>query len=93
MGKVGRGRKLIWKGASLWIMEAVPAKGATLNTAEFHSHHAVQATFSLGGRFELRTADHRIATDAVVATDASHIFEAKGHTAITRGLLGQHGWN
>lgn len=82
MDIAGRGRILIWEGASLWIMEALPAKGAISNTTDFHSHHAVQATFSLGGRFELRTADHRIATDAAVAPDVSHIFEAEGLNAI-----------
>jgi len=78
----GRGRILIWEGASLWIMEAIPARGATSNSTDFHSHHAVQVTLSLGGRFALRTTDHRIAADAAVAPDVSHIFEAEGLNAI-----------
>jgi AraC-like DNA-binding protein len=78
----GRGRILIWEGASLWIMEALPEKGATSNTTDFHSHHAVQVTLSLGGRFELRTADHSVAADAAVAPDVNHLFEAEGLNAI-----------
>ena len=82
MNIAGRGRILIWEGASLWIMEAIPPKGATSNSTDFHSHHAVQVTLSLGGRFELRTTDHRIAADAAVAPDVSHLFEAEGLNAI-----------
>jgi AraC family transcriptional regulator len=82
MGKVGRGRILVWEGASLWIMEALPANGATPNTTDFHSHHAVQVTLSLGGTFELQTADRRIVTDAAVAPDVSHRFQAEGLNAI-----------
>jgi AraC family transcriptional regulator len=37
---------------------------------------------SLGGRFELRTSDQRIAANADVAPDVSHIFEAVGPIAI-----------
>ena len=79
---VGSGRILFWEGASFWIMEGTPAAGGASNSTDFHSHHAVQVTVSLGGRFELRTADHRMATDAAVAPDVSHIFEAKGLIAI-----------
>ena len=78
----GRGRILIWEGASLWIMEALPEKGASSHATDFHSHHAVQVTLSLGGRFELRTAEQSVATDAAVAADVSHLFEAEGLNAI-----------
>ena len=78
----GRGRILIWEGASLWLMEALPAPGASTNTTAFHSHHAIQVTLSLGGRFELRTKDLAVAGDAVVAPDVDHLFEADGHIAI-----------
>jgi AraC family transcriptional regulator len=78
----GRGRILIWEGASLWLMEALPASGKDTNTTDFHSHHAVQVTLSLGGRFELRTSDQRASIDAAVAPDVSHIFEAVGSVAI-----------
>ena len=82
MDIAGRGRILIWEGASLWIMEALPAKGGTPNSTDFHSHHAVQVTLSLGGRFELRTADRSIAGDAAVAPDVNHLFRAEGLSAI-----------
>ncbi|HEX3484254.1 MAG TPA: AraC family transcriptional regulator [Micropepsaceae bacterium] len=72
----------MWEGASLWIMEAIPAAGNVSNTTDFHSHHAVQVTLSLGGRFELRTRDQRISSSAAVAPDVSHIFEAVGCIAI-----------
>jgi AraC family transcriptional regulator len=78
----GRGRILIWEGGSLWLMEAIPAPGASSNMTAFHSHHAIQVTLSLGGRFELRTKDHSVAGDAVVAPDVEHLFEAHGHIAV-----------
>ena len=82
MDIAGRGRILIWEGASLWIMEALPGKGPKPNSTDFHSHHAVQVTLSLGGGFELRTADRSIAGDAAVAPDVSHLFAAEGLSAI-----------
>jgi AraC family transcriptional regulator len=78
----GRGRILIWEGASLWLMEALPAPGSSSNMTAFHSHHAIQVTLSLGGRFELRTKDRSVAGDAVVAPDVEHLFEANGHIAV-----------
>jgi len=78
----GRGRILIWEGGSLWLMEALPAAGNVTNSTDFHSHHAVQLTFSLGGRFQLRTRHQSISGDCVVAADASHILEAVGFGAI-----------
>lgn len=78
----GRGRILIWEGGSLWLMEALPARGSASNMTAFHSHHAIQITLSLGGRFELRTNDCSVAGDAVVAPDVEHLFEANGHIAV-----------
>jgi AraC family transcriptional regulator len=78
----GRGRILIWEGGSLWLMEALPASGNVTNTTDFHAHHAVQVTLSLGGRFELRTQSQSVSADAAVAPDVSHIFEAVGPVAI-----------
>ena len=77
----GRGRILMWEGGSLWLFDVIPASGRASNTTDFHSHHAVQVTLSLGGQFELRTRDQRISTDAAVAPDVSHIFEAVGSVA------------
>jgi len=78
----GRGRILIWEGASLWLMEALPAKGRSSNSTAFHSHHAIQITLSLGGRFVLRTKNGSVAGDAAVAPDVEHLFEAEGRIAI-----------
>jgi AraC-like DNA-binding protein len=82
MQVAGRGRILFWEGASLWIMEALPRPGAVSNTTDYHSHHAIQVTLSLGGRFELRTKKLAVQGTAAVAPDASHIFEARGLCAL-----------
>lgn len=81
MKGVGRGRILFWEGASLWIMEVLPALGATSSKTDFHAHHAIQITLSLGGRCELRTQDVQVVGNAIVAPDEMHLFEAQGRTA------------
>lgn len=69
----------MWEGASLWISDATRAKGAEPRRTDFHAHHAIQLTVSLGGWFKLDTADVHVRGDAVaVAADAEHIFEAEG---------------
>jgi AraC-like DNA-binding protein len=74
----GRGRIAVWEGASLWVLQAARDVGGT----DFHAHHAIQVTLALEGDFELRTADERLAGPAVaVASDARHIFEARGMVA------------
>ena len=78
----GRGKILFWEGASLWIMEALPAGISGLNATDFHSHHAIQITVSLGGTFELRTTTQSVIGPAIVAADASHLFEAEGRIAL-----------
>src|SRR5438067_2088035 len=78
----GRGRILIWEGASLWLMEALPAPDGSAKMTDFHSHHAIQVTLSLGGRVELRTRDRAITGDAVVAPDVEHLLEAVGQGAV-----------
>lgn len=82
MDVAGRGRILFWEGASLWIMEALPARGGTINSTDYHSHHAIQITLSLGGMFELRTSEAAIRSAAAVAPDVNHIFEAEGLLAM-----------
>lgn len=79
---LGRGRILIWEGASLWLMQALAGANDAVNATAFHSHHAVQVTLSLGGRFTLRTRDREIAMDSAVAPDISHMFEAVGGLAV-----------
>ena len=82
MKAVGRGRILIWEGASLWIMEALPVPGASTNATDFHAHHAIQIAMSLGGHCGLRTADNAITGNGAVAPDVSHQFEANGLIAL-----------
>ena len=74
----GRGRIVVWEGASLWVMASAHAHAGT----DFHTHHAVQVTISLGGGFVLRTP-HGSASGPVVAiaADAQHVFEATGTAA------------
>jgi AraC-like DNA-binding protein len=74
----GRGRICVWEGASLWVLEAAGGVGQT----DFHAHHAIQVTLALEGDFELRTAAEMLTGPAVaVASNASHIFRARGLAA------------
>jgi AraC-like DNA-binding protein len=74
----GRGEIEVWEGASLWLLEAEQDFAHT----DHHSHHAIQITLSLGGRFELSAAGQSLAGTAVaVAPDASHVFAATGRAA------------
>lgn len=83
MGAIAQGRIVAWEGGSLWIFETQSLAGSGMHATDFHSHHAIQVTLALGGRFELRTPDSTMRGDAVaVAADASHLFEAEGLTAI-----------
>lgn len=78
MKLAGRGRIVVWEGASLWIMAAA---GPDAN-AERHAHHAIQVTLSLEGDFVLRTADRSCRGPvAAVAADLPHVFEASGVAA------------
>ncbi|MES2294369.1 MAG: AraC family transcriptional regulator [Pseudomonadota bacterium] len=63
-------------------MKVQLSPGASTNATDFHSHHAIQITLSLGGQCELRTKDKAILGDVVVAPDVSHIFEASGQIAL-----------
>ncbi len=83
MELLARARIVMWEGASLWVVDATPVKGAEPRRTDFHEHHAIQLTIGLGGRFQLATADARAGGDAVaVAADASHAFEAEGLIAL-----------
>lgn len=68
----------MWQGGSLWILAAQRDDAGT----DFHTHHAVQITFSLEGQFEIRT-EHQSATGpiAAVAADLRHNFAATGAVA------------
>ena len=47
MKVAGRGRIVIWEGASLWIMQVVPARESGATSTDFHAHHAIQVTMAL----------------------------------------------
>ena len=74
----GRGRIVVWEGASLWVLAAQRDGAGT----DFHAHHAIQITISLDGEFVIRTPDHGVyGPVAAVAADAQHIFAATGTAA------------
>lgn len=74
----GRGRIVVWQGASLWLLAAQNDTAGT----DFHSHHAVQITLSLAGDFALRTQQLSARGPiAAVAADIRHTFEATGAVA------------
>ncbi len=74
----GRGKIVVWEGASLWVLAAARDDAGT----DLHAHHAVQITISLDGGFVIGTP-HRSMNGPVtaVAADALHIFEATGTVA------------
>lgn len=75
-------RVVLWEGGSLWLVDAAHFEGETRST-DFHAHHAIQVTLSLGGRFRLVAEDGAsTVTDAVVAADGLHRFEAEGRFAL-----------
>jgi AraC-like DNA-binding protein len=75
---VGRGRIVVWQGASLWVFAGTTDHART----DFHSHHAIQVTFALEGQFELRTLHEAQAGPIVaVSPNAEHVFEAHGVAA------------
>lgn len=73
MGTAGRGRIVVWEGASLWLLTAQRMQAGT----DFHAHHAIQITIALDGGFTLRSADrssHGPVT--ALAADLRHDFQA-----------------
>mgnify|MGYP003578435601 CR=1 FL=1 len=75
-------RVVLWEGASLWLVDAARFEGEKRST-DIHAHHALQATFSLGGTFRLVAGDGAsVSADAIVAADGPHRFEAEGRIAL-----------
>ncbi len=78
MAIVGRGRIVVWEGASLWLL----AGGQEPAVLRPHAHHAIQITFGLAGSFEIGVGDARLGGPVVaIASDASHTFRASGAVA------------
>jgi AraC family transcriptional regulator len=72
---VGRGRIVVWEGASLWML----ASEHDESKVQPHAHHAIQITFALEGAFELCVDGECLAGPiAAVASDARHTFRASG---------------
>lgn len=46
---VGRGRIVVWEGASLWLLKSQ----TELADLQPHAHYAIQITFQLEGSFEI----------------------------------------
>lgn len=79
---VGRGRIVLWEGASLWTFDVPPVPEDQPST-RLHAHHALQITLSAGGRFCIRTEDSRLEGPVVViAPDVPHAFEPEGKVAL-----------
>ncbi|MFC4172526.1 helix-turn-helix domain-containing protein [Microvirga sp. GCM10011540] len=82
MRTVGRGRIVLWEGASLWAFDVPPGHDAQ-PTTRWHAHHAIQITLSAGGRFAIRTEGERAEGPVVlVAPDMSHALEPEGRIAL-----------
>lgn len=83
MELLARTRIVMWQGASLWVVDAIPTRERQTKRTDFHAHHAVQATIALEGRFRLDTHDaHVQGMAATVAADTQHAFEPEGLMAI-----------
>jgi AraC family transcriptional regulator len=75
------GRIVFWGGASLWVLGTRSAAERYPRTA-VHSHHAVQVTLALRGRFSLVDRGRLVGGPAAaVAADTEHAFEAEGVVA------------
>lgn len=82
MKHLGRGRIVLWEGASLWAFDVPPALSAWHST-DAHTHHAIQLTLSLGGRFAFRVGSQLVDGPSVlIAPDVPHAYLAEGRNAI-----------
>lgn len=76
---VGRGRIIVWEGASLWVLEAEHQSAET----DSHAHHAIQITFAIKGGFVLGVPGKWVSGPIVaVASDTEHVFRATGAAAL-----------
>lgn len=82
MKRIGRGRIVLWEGASLWAFD-VPRAPDVRHGTEAHAHHALQFTFSVGGAFAFRIGSETIEGPAVlIAPDVPHVYLAEGRNVI-----------
>ena len=82
MKHLGRGRIVLWEGASLWAFDVPPAPSVWHST-DAHAHHAIQLTLSLGGQFAFRIGSQLIDGPSVlIAPNVPHVYLAEGRNAI-----------
>lgn len=82
MKPLGRGRIVLWEGASLWAFE-VPRAPTARHSTEPHAHHALQFTLSAGGEFTFRIGTESVSGPAVlIGPDVSHVYQAEGRNVI-----------
>lgn len=86
MKYVGRGRIVLWEGASLWAFD-VPTAPEIRRSTGYHSHHAIQMTLAVDGSFGFRIGDETGAQvvegpAVVIAPDVSHAFDPVGRNAM-----------
>ena len=82
MKPLGRGRIVLWEGASLWAFD-VPRAPTVRHSTGAHAHHALQLTFSVGGAFTFRIGPEMIdGPAALIAPDVPHVYFAEGRNVI-----------
>ncbi len=82
MKYAGRGRIVLWEGASLWAFD-VPLESPIRRNTDFHAHHAIQLTLSAGGRFAFHIGDEVVDGPVVlIAPDVPHAFYPQGRNAM-----------
>lgn len=72
--QTGAGRILFWRGGGVWI-------GRAEESADFHSHHAIQITLALSQgklRFRCPDEDWKNYSAAIIPAHQIHAFEARG---------------
>ncbi|WP_197042162.1 helix-turn-helix transcriptional regulator [Sandarakinorhabdus oryzae] len=75
---LGKGRIMVWEGASFWLLEATPVPEGLRP----HAHHAIQVTFCVKGGFEIGVAGATLAGPvSIVDSDVRHDFRASGAVA------------
>lgn len=78
MSVVGRGRIVVWEGASLWLLQSE----TELADLQPHAHHAIQITFQLEGSFEIGVMGECLTGPvAAIWSDTPHSFRAHGAVA------------
>jgi AraC family transcriptional regulator len=82
MKSLGRGRIVLWEGASLWAFD-VPRAPSARHSTDAHAHHALQLTISVGGDFAFQVGSETIDGPAVlIAPDVPHVYSSQGRNLI-----------